>query len=106
MKTKSARRGRGTLAVEVTNVSPHGVWILMDDRERFLAFKDFPWFADATIAEITNVERPAPHHLHWPDLDVDLAVESIDRPTRYPLVSREPRSMAVREPRRATKPKA
>lgn len=86
-------------------MSPHGVWILIDDRERFLAFKDFPWFADATIAEIANVERPAPHHLHWPDLDIDLAVESIDQPTTYPLVSREPRGMAVREPRRRREPK-
>ena len=105
MKTKSARPGNDTSAVEVTNVSPHGVWILIDDRERFLAFKDFPWFADATIAEISNVERPAPHHLHWPDLDIDLAVESIDHPTRYPLVSRVARGMAVREPRRGREPK-
>lgn len=79
-------------------MSPHGVWILIDDRERFLAFKDFPWFADATIAEIANVERPAPHHLHWPDLDVDIAVDSIDDPASYPLVSRERGVPQLREP--------
>jgi hypothetical protein len=27
-------------------------------------------------------------HLYWPDLDVDLAVESIRNPERFPLVSR------------------
>jgi hypothetical protein len=31
---------------------------------------------------------PSPHHLRWPDLDVDLAVESIRNPEKFPLVSR------------------
>jgi len=37
---------------------------------------------------LTAVERPSPHHLHWPDLDVDLSVESIEHPERYPLTSK------------------
>jgi hypothetical protein len=74
--------------VEVTNVSPHGFWLLIGEDERFLPFKVFPWFRDASIAELTNVELPSPHHLYWPDLDVDLAVESIEHPEQYPLVSR------------------
>jgi hypothetical protein len=41
----------------------------------FVPFKDFPWFEDASIRQIANVERPSRHHLHWPELDVDLAVE-------------------------------
>ena len=85
---KSAQRGRDTSAVEVTNVSPSGLWLLVEGRERFVPFKDFPWFRDATIAELTNVLLPSPHHLHWPALDIDVAVESLDHPERYPLVSR------------------
>jgi hypothetical protein len=30
---------------------------------------------------------PSAHHLHWPDLDIDLAVESLRHPERYPLIS-------------------
>ena len=85
---KSARRGRSISAVEVGNVSPHGFWLLIGDRERFVSFKEFPWFRDATIAALTNVELPAPHHLYWPDLDIDLDVDSLDHPDRCPLVSR------------------
>ncbi|MDB5905476.1 MAG: hypothetical protein JWM26_4354, partial [Betaproteobacteria bacterium] len=33
-----------------------------------------------------NVERPQPHHLYWPDLDIDLSVDSILRPNEFPLV--------------------
>ncbi|MGH7662888.1 MAG: DUF2442 domain-containing protein [Gemmatimonadaceae bacterium] len=69
-------------------MSPHGLWLLIEDQERFLSFKEFPWFRDATIAELTDVELPSPHHLRWPDLDIDLAVDSLDHPERYPLMSR------------------
>jgi len=81
--------GASTLAVEVTNVSTHGFWLLLDDEELFVPFAEFPWFRDATVAKLTHVERPQPHHLYWPDLDVDLAVESIRYPERFPLVSRD-----------------
>ncbi len=84
----SAQRGRSTSAVEVTNISPHGFWLLIGEKERFVSFKEFPWFREATIAALTSVELPSPHHLHWPELDIDLAVDSLDYPERYPLVSR------------------
>lgn len=85
---KSAPPGQGTSVVEVANVTPSGFWLLVEGRERFLPFKDFPWFRDATIAELTHVLLPSPHHLYWPTLDIDLAVESLDHPDKYPLVSR------------------
>ena len=84
---KSERLGASTSAAEITNISRHGFWLLLDDEERFLPFERFPWFADASIAQLTKVERPYPHHLYWPELDIDLHVESIDEPEAYPLVS-------------------
>ena len=59
-----------------------------------------PWFRDATIREITAVERPSPHHLRWPDLDIDLAVDSIEHPERFPLVSQAPLKRQRRSDRR------
>ncbi len=85
---KSALRGRSISDVEVTNVSQHGFWVLVEGRELFLPFKEFPWFKDAPVAHLVNVEMPHPAHLYWPDLDVDLSVESIEFPERFPLVSR------------------
>src|SRR2546428_13745444 len=84
---RSAPPGPSTSPAEVTNVSPHGFWVFVGDRELFVPFKDFPWFREATIREITNVQLPSPHHLYWPDLDIDLAVESVEHPEKYPLVS-------------------
>ena len=85
---RSAQRGRRTSVVEVTNVSPHGLWLLLGERELFVPFAKFPWFRDAPIAKLVRVELPSPDHLYWPGLDVDLVVESIEHPERFPLVSR------------------
>lgn len=99
---KSVRRGKRTFNVEVTNVSSHGLWVLLDARELFLSFDLFPWFREAPIGEVLRVERPSPEHLYWPDLDVDLAVDSIEHPERFPLVSEaRPNSPLQRTGRRA-----
>ena len=100
----SGRLGTPTLAVEVTNVSSHGFWLLIGETERFVPFKEFPWFKDARIGELVNVELPTPHHLYWPDLDVDLAVESIEHPERFPLVSRRRSNKVMQPTRSAAKP--
>ena len=87
---KSSRRGKRTSTAEVTNVSAQGFWLVVADRELFVPFADFPWFRDASIGQILAVEHPSANHVYWPQLDVDLAAESIEHPERYPLVSRAP----------------
>ena len=85
---KFAQLGENTSGVEVLNVSRHGFWLLIVAEELFVPFDQFPWFRDASIAQITNVSLPSPHHLYWPDLDVDLAIDSIRHPEMFPLVSK------------------
>ena len=84
---RSAALGRSISQVEVTNVSPHGLWLFVGEQELFVPFKAFPWFKAASIQEISHVELLSPHHLYWPDLDIDLAVDSLTHPERYPLIS-------------------
>ncbi len=84
---KSAALGLNTSPAEVTNISRHGFWLLLENEELFLPFSDFPWFRDASVGKILNVELPSSNHLYWPELDVDLAVESIRHPDKFPLVS-------------------
>jgi Protein of unknown function (DUF2442) len=84
---KSETLGKDTSEAEVTNISKHGIWLLLGEKESFLSFEDFPWFKDATVSAIQNVQLLNSHHLYWPDLDVDLAVASIEHPESFPLVS-------------------
>jgi hypothetical protein len=78
-------RGKRTSKVEVTNISAHGVWILTDDKDLFMSYTEFPWFKNATVAEISRVEEPQKEHFYWPDLDVDLTANIIEHPDKYPL---------------------
>jgi hypothetical protein len=47
--------------------------------------KEYPWFKDATILALGNVELLHGHHLFWPKLDVDLSTEILESPEKYPL---------------------
>ncbi|SER65804.1 Protein of unknown function [Nitrosomonas sp. Nm51] len=76
--------GKNTSAVEVTAITKHGVWILTSDRELFMPYEEFPWFKNAPAGKIFNVEEQTPGHFYWPDLDIDLGVESIEHPERFP----------------------
>lgn len=80
--------GTTTSVPEVTNVSRHGLWLLLGDEELLVPFAEFPWFRQATIEQLSQVEWPAPDHLYWPLLDVDLSVASIRDPGQFPLVSK------------------
>ena len=84
---KSLERGSGT-SPEVTNISPHGFWVLFDGKEIFVPFAENQWFREASVAQISNVEAFGNGHLHWPDLDVDLSVKILENPEHYPLVSK------------------
>jgi len=77
--------GSSTLKAEVTNISSHGFWLLNNDREHFLSFEEFPFFKEAPVSKILNLEEQNPGHFYWPDLDVDLSIESIEHPENHPL---------------------
>jgi hypothetical protein len=80
--------GTATLDAEVTNVSAHGFGLLLGCEELAVPYAQFPWFKKATIEQLRAVERPTENPLYWPQLDVDLSVESLRSPDAYPLVSR------------------
>lgn len=84
----SATLAADVSAVELTNISGHGFWLLLDGEELFVPFADFPWFRDVPVGQIIHVERPQPKDLYWPEMDVDLHVYSIRHPDRFPLVAR------------------
>jgi hypothetical protein len=77
--------GKSTSNVQVTDISPHGIWVLAQDEEIFLPYDTFPWFKRGTVEEVLNVEEQSPGHYYWPDLDVDLGIDSMRHPERYPL---------------------
>jgi len=84
----STALGNVTSGIEVTNISIHGIWTLVNDKEYFLSFEDFPWFREQPISAIFNVVEVSPGHFYWPDLDIDLTEEIIEHPERFPFVAK------------------
>ena len=78
--------GASNSTAEVTHVSRHGFWLLLAGEELLLPFAEFPWFRQATIEQLSDVQWPSPDHLYWPQLDVDLSVASIRDPKAFPLM--------------------
>jgi len=87
---KSLRNGRD-ISVSVENITPFGLWMLVKGKEYFLTYQDYPYFKDQTIKSIQNVKLLHGFHLHWPDLDVDLEIDNLENPEKYPLKSRYPK---------------
>ena len=86
---KSEITGDATSRAEVLNVSPHGFWLLLDGREHFLDAENFPWFRRATLEQLFEVEVHHGDHLYWPQLDVDLDLDRLEHPERYPLIAKK-----------------
>jgi hypothetical protein len=81
-------------AVRLLDITKHGFWIDLGNEKLYAAYTDFPWFADATLEQLGDVQRPSADHLYWPSLDVDLSVASLRDPDAFPLIA------AVRPPGR------
>jgi len=82
---KSSTVGRSISRPEILNISASGIWLFVLDREYFLPYTEYPWFKDAPIKAILNVRLLNRVHLHWPDLDIDLEIQSLEHPDQYPL---------------------
>jgi hypothetical protein len=70
---------------EITGISALGFWLLVDDSEYFVPFADYPAFKEATVVQIYTVQQLGPRQFHWPELDVDIELDALQYPERFPL---------------------
>ncbi len=84
---KSLKHGKDIL-VSVENITPFGIWLLVKDKEYFLKYKDYPYFKDQALKSIHNVQLLHGFHLYWPELDIDLEIDNLENPEKYPLQSK------------------
>jgi len=84
---KLLKRGKD-ISVSVENITPFGIWLFVKEKEYFLSYKDFPYFKNQTLNSIQNVQLLHGYHLYWSDLDVDLEIDNLENPEKYPLKSK------------------
>lgn len=84
----SGKLGKISSGCEVANISPFGIWILADGTEYFLDHKNYPWFKGAIVEHVLDLHFTKPGHLRWPKLDIDIHIDSLINPTKYPLTAK------------------
>ena len=52
----------------------------------FISFNRLPWMKDAAIRDVLDVQMCGDDAIEWPKLDIDLEIDSLKHPERYPLV--------------------
>jgi hypothetical protein len=86
MKMNSSQPGTNISPSEVTNIEALGFWVLVEDKEYFIPFTDYPVFKGASVEQIFRMQQLSPNQLHWPDLDADIEIDALEQPEHYPLV--------------------
>ncbi len=90
MKSASTGTGTSVSGPEVTGISPVGLRLIYAGKEYFLNYDEFPWFLEAPVQKVFRVIEEGTGHLRWPELDIDLSLDSIKRPGAFPLVYEPP----------------
>jgi hypothetical protein len=85
MQTLSNNNSATTL-VSVLMINAQGIMLSVQGHDYFLSYNRIPWMQDAPIRSALNVQMSGSEAIEWPDLDVDLEIESLRHPERYPLV--------------------
>ena len=70
----------------VLMINAQGIMLSVQGQDYFLSYNRIPWMQDAPIRSVLNVQMSGPDAIEWPDLDVDLEIDSLRHPERYPLV--------------------
>lgn len=96
---KSLNTGK-SISASVENITPFGIWLFVNEKEYFLKYEDYPYFKDQTLKSIQHVQLLHGYHLYWPELDVDLEIDNLENPGKYPLQSQIVKSSAASHTRR------
>ena len=76
------------ISANVLMINNQGVMISVEGNDYFLSYNRVPWMKDATVRNILNIKMSGKNAIEWPDLDIDLEIDSLKHPERYPLVMR------------------
>ena len=80
------RNNSNSTSVSVLMINSQGIMLSVLGNDYFISYNRMPWLQDASIRSVLNVRMSGPEAIEWPDLDVDLEIDSLRHPERYPLV--------------------
>jgi len=80
------KNNTSSISADVLMINDRGIMISVQGQDYFLSYNRVPWMKDATINEVLDVQMSGKNAIVWPKLNVDLEVDSLKHPERYPLL--------------------
>ena len=80
------KNNTNSTSVSVLMINSQGIMISVGGQDYFLSYNRIPWMREASIKEVLNIRMCGNGAIEWPDLDVDLEIDSLRYPERYPLL--------------------
>lgn len=77
---------------KVLMINNKGIMLSVKGNDYFISFNRIPWLKSASIMDALNVKMSGRNAIEWPTLDVDLEIDSLKHPERYPLIMNEERN--------------
>ena len=73
-------------SVSVLMINAQGIMLSVQGNDYFISYNRMPWLKDARISDVLNVRMSGRSAIEWTSLDIDLEIESLKHPERYPLI--------------------
>lgn len=73
-------------SVSVLMINAQGIMLSVKGNDFFISYNRVPWLRDARISDVLNVRMCGHSAIEWEALGVDLEIESLKHPERYPLI--------------------
>lgn len=83
---QSSKSNTANMSASVLMINGDGIMLSVDGHDYFLSYNRVPWMRDASINNVLNVRKSGRNAIEWPALEIDLEIESLKHPERYPLV--------------------
>ena len=82
----SFKNNTASTSASVLMINADGILLSVCGQDYFLSYNRVPWMRDASISHVLDVRMSGRSAIEWPALDIDLEIESLRHPERYPLV--------------------
>ena len=73
-------------SVSVLMINDKGIMLSVKGNDYFISYNRMPWIKNASITDALNVQMSGRNAIEWPTLNIDLEIDSLKHPKRYPLI--------------------
>ena len=73
-------------SVSVLMINAQGIMLSVQGNDFFISYNRMPWLKEARVSDVLNVRMSGRSAIEWEALGVDLEIESLKHPERYPLI--------------------